>query len=82
MVSFLPLGDLKEAVDFKITWLDLLGDIRIKDKELDVIISADDGRGDEYLACNEEDTTDDVIIGDDDIKAGENEVSIVDEKEA
>lgn len=60
----------------------MLGDTRIKDEELDVIISADDGRGDEYLACNEEDTTDDVIIGDDDVKASKNEVSTLDEKEA
>lgn len=77
-MSFLLLGDLEEAVDFKITWLDLLGDIRIKDEEL----SAEDGRGDEYLACNEEDTTDDVIIGEDDVKVSEDEVSSVDGKEA
>lgn len=80
-MSFLLLGDLEEAVDFKITWLDLLGDIRIKDEELDDIISAGDGRGDEYLACNEEDTTDDVIIGKDDVKVSEDEVSTVDGKE-
>ena len=82
-MSFLLLGDLEEAVDFKVTWLDLLGDIRIKEEELDVIISADDGgRGDEYMACNEHDSTDDVILGEDDIKAIEDEVSTLDEKEA
>ena len=81
-MSFLLLVDLKEAVDFKIIRLDLLGAIRIKDEELDVIITADDSRGDEYLACNEEDTTDDVIVGEDDSKASEDEVSTVDDEEA
>lgn len=83
MVSFLLLGDLEEAVDFKSTWLDLVGDIRITDEELDVIISADDvSREDEYLACSGVDTTDDVINFEDDIRASGDEVSIVDDEEA
>ena len=61
----------------------MLGDIRITEEELDVIISADGGgRGDEYMTCNEDDSTDDVILGEGDIKASEDEVSTVDEKEA
>lgn len=82
-MSFLLLGDLEEAVDFKSTWLDLVGDIRITDEELDVIISADDvSREDEYLACSGVDTTDDVINFEDDIRASGDEVSIVDDEEA
>lgn len=80
-MSFLLLGDLEEAVDFKSTWLDLVGDNRIV--ELDLIISADDvGREDEDLACSGVDTTDDVIIFEDDIRASGDEVSIVDDEEA
>ena len=45
-------------------------------------LSAEDGRGDEHFACNEEDTTDDIIIGEDDVKVSEDEVSTVDGKEA
>ena len=56
----------------------MVGDIRIMDEELDVIISLDDDdREDEYLACNGEDTTDDVTIDEDDIRASGEEVSNV-----
>ena len=82
-MSFLLLTDLEEVVHFKSAWLDLVGKIRVTDEELDIIISDDDaGREDEYLACNGEDTTDDVIIGEDDIIASRDEVFTVDEEEA
>ena len=47
--------------------------MRITDEELDVFMRADAaGREDEYLACNGVDT-DDVLIGEDDIRASEEE---------
>lgn len=80
-MSFLLLGDLEEAADFNSTWLDLVGDIRIIHEELDVIVTVDDdGREDEYLVCNREDGTDDVIIGEDDVRASEEDVSTVESK--
>lgn len=59
----------------------MVGDIRIIHEELDVIVTVDDdGREDEYLACNREDGADDVIIGEDDVRASEEDVSTVESK--
>ena len=80
-MSFRPLGDLEEDVDFKTTWLDLVGEIRVTDKELDAIISADDaGREEEYLAYNGDDTIDDVITCEDDVIDSGDEISTVDKE--
>jgi len=54
----------------------LVGEIRVTDKELDAIISADDaGREEEYLAYNGDDTTDDVITCEDDVIDSGDEIS-------
>ena len=80
-MSFRPLGDLEEDADFKTTWLDLVGEIRVTDKELDAIISADDaGREEEYLVYNGDDTIDDVITCEDDVIDSGDEISTVDKE--
>ena len=59
----------------------MVGEIRVTEKELDAIISADDaGREEEYLAYNG-DTIDDVITCEDDVIDSGDEISTV-EKEA
>ena len=45
----------------------MVGEIRVTDKELDIISADDAGREEEYLAYNGDDTIDDVITCEDDV---------------
>lgn len=69
------MSDLKVAVDFQSAWLDLLGDIRIKDEDLVVLLSVHDiNTEDEDLAGSCGVTSkDDVIIVEDHVRVSDEE---------
>ena len=58
----------------------MVGEIRVTDKELDIISADDAGREEEYLAYNGDDTIDDVITCEDDVIDSGDEISTVDKE--